>query len=233
MIHAGTLPAAFRRAAAHVSFAASGAFVVLLVALHFIRPDLDPSWRFISEYELGDHAWLMRLAFFCLALSCVTLVAAIANQVRGIAGYLGLALLLVAAAGMTLAGICAPDRVNRLHEVGAMLDHLPFAAFFVSWGLARNPAWFSVRRTLLYTAGLPLLGLAVFIVSMAIMLPRNGGQPGPEVLVGWPNRIMILAHCAWLMPVAWCASRLASEPSSPDSSGTPLPLESGRTNTRH
>lgn len=201
------------RAAAYTSFIASAVFILLLVTLHLLRPDLDPSWRFISEYELGDYAWMMRLAFFALALSCVSIVFAIAPQVRGVLGYLGLSLIVLAAAGMALAGVYAPDKDNRLHEVGAMLDHLPFAVLFVTWGLLRDPNWLQFRRTLLIVGGLPLLGLAVFVVSMIIMLPRNSGQPGPEVLVGWPNRIMILAHCAWLMPVAWCASKLARQAS--------------------
>ena len=219
--------------AAQVCFVASAAFVLLLVALHFLRPDLDPSWRFISEYELGDYAWMMRVAFFVLALSCVSLVVAIAGQVRGIVGYLGLGLIVLAAAGMALAGVYAPDRDNPLHEVGAMLDHLPFAALFITWGLLRNPNWSKFRTTLLITAGLPLLGLAIFIISMVIMLPRNGGQPGPEVLVGWPNRIMILAHCAWLMPVAWCASHVLQTPSSPHSSRTPPQSVSGHIRSPH
>ena len=178
-------------------------FILLLGALHILKPDLDPSWRFISEYELGDYGWVMRAAFLCLALSCAGLLVAIVSQVRGVVGYLGLGLLLLAAFGMTLAGIFVPDRVNRLHEVGAMLDHLPFAALFINWSLSRNKSWSTGRSMLRWTAGIPMLGLVIFIVSMGIMLPRNGGQPGPEVLVGWPNRIMILAHCAWLMPVAW------------------------------
>jgi Protein of unknown function (DUF998) len=193
------------RTAARLCFAASAAFIFLLAALHILRPDLDPSWRFISEYELGDFGWVMRVAFFCLALSCGSLCVAVVSQVRGVTGYLGLALLLLAAFGMTLAGIFVPDPINKIHEVGAMLDHLPFAALLISWSLSRNEAWSSARRTLRWTAGLPLLGLVCFVVAMGVMLPRNCGQPGPEVLVGWPNRIMILAHCAWLMPVAWCA----------------------------
>ena len=199
--------------AARLSFASSAAFIVLLAALHVAKPDLDPSWRFISEYELGDYGWMMRLAFFSLALSCTSLCVAIHSQVRGIAGYLGLALLLLAAFGMALAGVFVPDPDNKLHEVGAMLDHLPFAALFINWRLYRNPAWADSRRMLIGTAGLPLLGLAIFVGSMAIMLPRHGGRPGPEVLVGWPNRIMILAHCAWLMPLARRAARLPSSDS--------------------
>jgi len=198
------------RIAARIAFVASAIFIVLLAALHILRPDLDPSWRFISEYELGDYGWVMRAAFFSLSLSCFSLCVALISQVRGVAGYLGLALVLLAAVGMTIAGIFAPDRVNKLHEVGATLDHLPFGALLINWSLSRNEAWRPARRMLLYTAGLPLLGLVIFVASMVIMLPRNGGQPGPEVLVGWPNRLMILAHCAWLMPVAWYTITLPS-----------------------
>ena len=191
------------RAAARLCFVTSAAFLVLLGALHILRQDLDPSWRFISEYELGDYGWMMRLAFFCLSVSCSSLGVAIFSQTRGIAGSLGLGLLVLAAFGMTLAGVFVPDRDNRLHEVGAMLDHLPFAALLINWSLSRHEFWADGRSLLRWTAGIPLLGLMIFVVSMGIMLPRNGGQPGPEVLVGWPNRVMILAHCAWLMPLAW------------------------------
>ena len=33
---------------------AAGAFLFLLSAAHLAKPDLDPSWRPISEYALGD-----------------------------------------------------------------------------------------------------------------------------------------------------------------------------------
>jgi Protein of unknown function (DUF998) len=201
----------FARNAALLSFAASAAFVLCLGALHVLRPDLDPSWRFISEYEIGDYGWVMRLAFFALALSCASLGAAIVSQVRTIAGYLGLALLVLSAIGMTVAGIFAPGRVSGLHEVGAMLDSVPFAALLINWSLSRNGAWLPVRRTLAWTASIPLLGLVIFLLSLAVMLPRNGGQRGPEVLAGWPNRIMILAHCAWLMAVAWLTAAFTRE----------------------
>lgn len=198
----------FARDAALLSFAASAAFILCLGALHVLRPDLNPSWRFISEYESGDHSWVMRLAFLTLALSCVSLCVAIVSQIRTLAGYLGLALLALSAIGMVIAGIFAPSRVSGIHEVGAMLDSAPLAALLINWSLSQNGAWSSVRRTLAWTAGIPLLGLMIFLLSLAVMPPRNGGQPDPEVLAGWPNRIMILAHCAWLMPIAWLTAAL-------------------------
>lgn len=39
---------AISRTAALLVFAGAATFVVLLVALHFIKPGLDPSWHFIS-----------------------------------------------------------------------------------------------------------------------------------------------------------------------------------------
>ncbi len=178
-------------------------FAAILVALHFLRPDLDPSWRFISEYEIGDFGWMMRLAFAALAVSCASLGIAVFPYARTIAGWIGMFLLVVSAGGMILAGICIPDKVNKLHELGAMLDNVPFAAPLLNWSLSRHPAWSSSKRLLALTAGLPLLGMVVFIGSLALMLPANGGQPGPSVLAGWPNRFFVMAHLVWLVPIAW------------------------------
>jgi hypothetical protein len=210
------------RNAARVAFAAGAMFIVLLAALHVLEPEFDPSWRFISEYELGEYGWMMRLAFLALASSCAALCVAILSQIRTVGGYLGLAMVALSASGMVLAAVFVTDPVTivgavpttrgRLHELGAMLDGVPVAALLISSSLARNRAWIPARRTLLWTAGLPLLGLVVFIASLALMLPPPGQAFGPEVLVGWPNRILILAHCAWLMPVAWLAVTLSPAP---------------------
>ena len=219
---------AFARGAAGLALTSAALFVVLLAALHILKPELDPSWRFISEYEIGDHGWIMRLAFVALAISCAALGVAVLSQIRTLPGYLGLVLLAPSAIGMVLAGIFVTDPVTvtgdartasgRLHELGAMLDLVPFAGILINWSLARNPAWTSARRALFWTAGIPLIGTAVFVSSLAVMLPAHGGQLGPDVLIGWPNRIMILAQCAWLLPVAWCAMRLrGAEGGAPDS----------------
>ena len=204
--------------AARISLAATAIFVILLSTLHVIKPDLDPSWHFISEYAIGAYGWLIMLAFFCLALSCASLFIAIKSQVPTLAGKIGLVLLLITAVGMTIAGLFPTDpittgreamtRTGQLHELGALLDLMPFAAPLISWSLARhNPAWKSARRALAWTAWLPLLGLVVFMGSTMLMLPADG-QFGPEVLVGWPNRFLILTYCTWLAAIAWQANNL-------------------------
>jgi hypothetical protein len=203
---------AISRTAARLSLAATATFLVLLVALHFIKPELDPSWRVISEYAIGDYGWLMVLAFLSLAASCVALFVAIRSQTRATGGKIGLAFLLVAAAGLIIAAIFTTDPITasqdeltthgNLHALGAALGTgFPIAATLIGWSLASNQAWSSARRSLVWSAGLAWIGFLVFALSMVVMVPDDGTF-GPDVLIGWPNRFMMLAYSAWLMVVA-------------------------------
>ena len=204
--------------AAHLSITASVIFLVLLAALHFLKPELDPAWRVISEYEIGNYGWMMRLAFFLLAVSCIALIPAIQSQVTGFWGKFGLGLLLLSAAGMVMAGIFRSDSMTgsrtpngQIHEMAALLDSIPVAAVLINLTLLRkNPAWSQARRPLLWTAFLPLLGLVIFIGSVTVMFPSDG-KFGPEVLIGWPNRFFIVTHAIWLITVAWQSLKLRSQ----------------------
>lgn len=197
---------------ADVSIASSVAFIVLLGALHILRPDLDPSWHFISDYEVGAWGWVMRIAFLSLAASCFGVLVVLLPHARGIVGRLGLLLLLVSGGGIALAGLFAPSTTNTLHETGALLDQLPLAALLITFGLWRNSEWRSARRTLGWSLLVLWAGMAVFIWAMSVMKPSKDEPPSPDVLIGWPSRIFILTHCAWLIPIAWCSRRLAAVP---------------------
>jgi hypothetical protein len=208
--------------AARLSFAAAATFVVLLAALHFIKPSLDPSWHFISEYAIGDFGWIMVLAFSSLALSFVTLFVAIRSQLPTIVGRIGLTLLLVSALGLTIAAIFTTDPITvsenavttegTLHNLGGTLGiAMPFAAALIGWKLARNPGWSSAKQPLLWATGLALVAFVVSFVSLGVIVSQNDGKFGPEVLVGWPNRFEILAYSVWLMVVAKQALRVRSQ----------------------
>src|SRR5918994_1441263 len=210
---------AISRTAALLAFAGAFTFAVLLVALHLIKPGLDPSWHFISEYAIGDYGWIMVLAFLSLALSYVGLFVAIRSQLRTIAGRIGLALLLVSSLGLAIAAAFTTDPITvsedavttegTLHNVGGTLGIAqPFAAALVGWKLARNPAWSSAKRPLLWATGLALVAFVVSIVSLGVMVSQSGGEFGPDVPVGWPNRFEIVAYSAWLMVVARQAIRV-------------------------
>jgi len=213
---------AISRTAALLAFAGAATFAVLLAALHYIKPELDPSWHFISEYAIGDYGWIMVLAFLSLALGYVSLFVAIRSQVRTVIGRIGLALLLISALGLTIAAIFTTDPITvsenavttegTLHNLGGTLGiAMPFAAALMGWKLARNPAWSLAKRPLLWATGLALVAFLVSFVSLGVMVSRSGGEFGPDLLVGWPNRIEIVAYSVWLMVVARQAIRVRSQ----------------------
>ena len=164
----------------------------------------------------------MVLAFLSLALSYVSLFVAIRSQLRTIAGRIGLVLLLISALGLTIAAIFTTDPITvskddvtsegTLHNLGGTLGiAMPFAAGLIGWKLARNPAWSSARRPLLWATGLALVAFVVSFLSLGFMASQSGGKFGPDVLVGWPNRFEILAYSVWLMTVAWQAVKLRGQ----------------------
>lgn len=206
---------------AQLALWSSIAFVVLLTILHVVKSDLDPSWRVISEYAIGSNGWMMIVAFLALSAACVGLFVALKSQICNIYGRIGLAFLLITAVGMAMAGIFVTDPITAgkdaatsagsLHEVGALLDLTPFAAILVSLSLIRkNPAWEKAKKALKWTMYLPLLGLIVFIGATAAMMPKDGVST-PDVLIGWPNRFLILTYCVWFATVAWQAIKLRTQ----------------------
>jgi hypothetical protein len=199
---------AISQTAAHLSFAAAAMSLVLLAALHVLSPELDPSWRMVSEYAIGNYAWVLALMFLSIALSCVALFFAIKSQVQTIGGKIGMGFLLATAVGLGMAAIF--DFNHDLHGLAAMIGipSLPIAAMLISVSLVRNPAWSSARRSLLWTANLTWISLVVMFATLFIGLSQSGGEFGPDVPIGGPNRLLMLAYGGWLMVVAWRAARL-------------------------
>jgi hypothetical protein len=147
---------------------------------------------------------------------------ALRSQLQTIAGRIGLALLLVSALGLSIAAIFTTDPISlskdavttegTLHNLGGTLGiAMPFAAVLIGWNLAPNPAWSSARRPLVWATGLALVAFVVSFVSVGVMVSQSGGKFGPDVLVGWPNRLEVVAYSVWLMTVAWQALKLCRQ----------------------
>lgn len=187
-------------------------FMIILAVLHFMEPEIDPSWNFISEYQTGKYGWLMSIAFFSLAISSISLSLVLWHQVKSVVGKIGLLGLLASAAGMIIAGVfmtdplnTAPDLVTQsgeLHQLGATLDQIPFAIILISIALIRNnPFWREKKFLLISLTALVWIGLFTFIISLALQFPADRVF-GPHVVVGWQNRIMIATQAIWLIVVA-------------------------------
>src|SRR5947209_20150366 len=131
-----------------ISISSTALFVVLLAVIHVIKPDLDPAWHFISEYEIGNYGWVMQLAFFSLAVGNLALFAAVRPYVRGVLGWIGLMLFLVGIAGTVLGGTFVSDAITtspamattsgKLHNLGGTLGLAGvLGTLIISWNLLR------------------------------------------------------------------------------------------------
>jgi hypothetical protein len=226
-------------AARLASFGVAG-FVALLAILHVLRSDLDPSWHFISEYAIGRHGWLMVLAFLTLTSSVVALVVALRSHLRTKLGRVGQSLLAVTAIGLMVAAIFTTDPITaseaditthgRLHNIGGTLGiALPIAAASVTWALLRLPGWAASRRPLICATALALLGFVASFVSLGVMASQTDSEFGPDVKVGWPNRLEIFLYCIWLVTlsrhaVAVARRSMTAEPRPRTRTSAPLSL---------
>ncbi|HEY0678292.1 MAG TPA: DUF998 domain-containing protein [Chitinophagaceae bacterium] len=202
------------RSAARFTLIAATGFLGLLLLLHFIKPEMDPSWHFISEYALGRYGWVMSFSFLLIAAGYISLFAALRLQFpRSIPGKIAQVLILISAAGLALAGVFATDPIDipveqitasgSLHKLGGTLGlAMPFAALFTTIGLLKNPEWSAAKRPLWLATIIALLGFLAAFVSMIVMLTISNGKFGPGVSVGWPNRIEMAGYVIWLMVVA-------------------------------
>lgn len=189
--------------------------MILLCSLHLLQPEFDPTWRFISEYALGDFGWMMHLAFGLLALAQISVAITISPHIRTVTGYIGLVILGISAIGVIIAGIFVTDPISvspddatfsgSMHSTGAMLDYTPVAALLISFSLCRLDVWRPMKKVLLTSAIIAIVAMLLFVLQ----IPQDG-QFGPEVLAGMFGRFLILADIAWLIIIGIYASRIGA-----------------------
>jgi len=212
------------RTAGWLSFVLALATLVLLIALHVLSPEFDPSWRVVSEYANGHYGWLLSLMFAAWALSSWTLAFALRADLRTLAGKIGWWFLLAAGASEALAA--AFDINNPVHGLADVLSLcLPVAAILISVALSRIPSWSRAKTALLLTANLSWISVVLLIVSLVAMfmsythaggqIPANGKSlpigatlpHGTIAVVGYANRLLVVVYNAWVMVAAWTIAR--------------------------
>lgn len=196
---------------AKIAIGACVAYLVLLILLHIIKPEVTPTWQTLSIYSRGAWGWLGQIAYCLLGVTHLLLFAALRGQMRSRYGKVGLILLVIAGIGGIFGGIGVSDPLNtpqasmtpsgQVHAIGAGLEiwGAPFAALLISLNLLRkNTVWKAERVTLLSVIALPLIGWALFMGSGA----TAGGHVGPGDIIGVMNRIAILAYMIWQIVIA-------------------------------
>lgn len=196
---------------ARLAFGLGAAFLIFLTALHFLEPEFDPSWRLISEYEIGKYGWLMSLAFFCLGGGFLLLLRAVWYFINTSGGSFGKWWLLLIVIALFGAGIFTTlpitnttgSTTNNIHTICGVvvIFTFPIVATLLGRSLACNQEFKSSQRQLFWITFLVWIGMLSFLGSMIIYYPKENVF-NPEVLIGWPNRFMMLTYSLWLLAVA-------------------------------
>ena len=182
------------RRAHHIAMASLAVFVTASVALHLLRPELDPVASQMSLYLIGEWGPLLQIAYVALGVGMVALGWALreahAPQARSAAALLlfvlaGMSLSITAYAWMDMPGV---DRSLEgwIHGVSAQSAFL-FATIGMAvqaLGFLRDPAW---RRTARWALPWALLCFAsVWILAAWREAPRGLAQKSVIALIlGW------------------------------------------------
>jgi hypothetical protein len=198
--------------AARLAITFAVACVLLLASLHALSPEFDPSWRVVSEYANGQYGWVLSLMFAAWAISSWALAVAIWPLARTGAGRLGIFFLVAAGLGEAMASVF--DINHPLHGLAGALGiiGLPVAAMSISLTLVRIPGWTNAKQALLWTANLTWVSLVLMMAALTVAIAGHSRPAGkrPPNLVGYPNRLLVVLYCLWVMTVAWQAIKRRS-----------------------
>ena len=145
-------------------------YVIVGIALHFLEPEYDPRFHFMSDYAWGAYGWLMTTTFFVLGLAVLTVAIGVRNVHQSSrSARVGFGLLVIGALFVCLAGVF---RGFPLHDVASAvaIPSLVMAVLFLSWSFRNAAGW-----QVIHPATFPIaLGMFAAFVSMIV----DVGMPG-------------------------------------------------------
>lgn len=204
---------------AYLALTATAASAAALIFLHLLSPELEPSWRMVSEYANGRHGWLLAIMFFAWAAGSFALAGALWPLSQSTLGLVGLGLLCLAGIGQLMGGLF--DINHKLHGPAAMIGipALCAAAVVLSLAMSREAG---IVAPPLWSAHLPWLSFVAMLGALFLRFSALKGagvdmaaQTGPlqalpagvSGYVGFANRALFLTSYLWVALTALAVLR--------------------------
>jgi len=199
--------------AAYLAIIFAIVFLMILSLLHLLKPELDPAWRMISEYEIGRFGWMMRLAFFSWGTSVLAMLITIWPFLQPISRWwLVLIAIALVGAGIFKTNPITYDKPNVANTIHALCGTtviltFPMVASLAVGSLLHSRLWLSSQNLLIFGTVLTWIGMVAFFASIIIsrIMDPSAGRVGPHVYLGWPNRFMVVTYVLWTMMIAMTA----------------------------
>jgi len=179
-----------------------GWFVVAVLALHILDPDLSVVDNYISEYALGQYGWLMQSAFFGTGVGAIAVALGLRQTLApGKRVTTSVVLLLIAGIGFLVVAIFKTDPTGATetttegnwHLVGSVMVF--FSLLAAAWVLRgvfkRDRTWEPFAKAQMWFA-------IVYTVSMFVTFGTPVGGP-----VGVTQRLFVALPLGWLLTLAW------------------------------
>ncbi|MEX2053038.1 MAG: DUF998 domain-containing protein [Candidatus Paceibacterota bacterium] len=172
-------------------------FIALVTSLHFVKPELNPARQMISQYAREPRGWIMKLAFYSFAVSCLMLAINLWNQTEN---HVGSLMLIVSGIGTSLAGLFVTDPPDTGKRSRDGLLHL-FSTFFVIPIFPIAVALFETQdpNIVSWSSWLVWAGFFGFSLCVILAIGRRHGLAAPA---GYFQRLMIFSYALWLMLAA-------------------------------
>jgi hypothetical protein len=197
------------RCSAVVGLTGIASFVVAVLALHFLQPELSPLDEAMSYYVHGSQGWLIRVALVAVGFGSMALMIGVAQSAVGALRRFGASMLAVWSVGAIVGGVFAadprgqwdkpPSVAGAIHGIAAVIaiTALPIAATSLSYGFGESKPHDRNRNTAVLAAATAVAYIAFMCSLIPVMI-----RPGPPVLLGLSQRILFVVYLAWLGNVA-------------------------------
>jgi hypothetical protein len=195
---------------ATTSLVGTAIFLVTATTLHVVQPELSPLNEAMSYYVHGAYGWLMTVGLLAVGAGSLALVIGLTRVFKSRSERVGIVFLSVWSVGTILGGAFSADPPGNwdqpgslsgaIHGIAALvaLTAFPVAATVITPSLARDrrfSGFFSAAALLGVMSVVSLLAFAASVVPVMI-------RPGPPVLLGLTERVLLGVYAAWLALVA-------------------------------
>jgi hypothetical membrane protein len=198
-----------RRICRYVTIVGVAIFVLAVLALHVLQPGLNPLDDAVSYYVHGKSGWLLTVGLIALGFGSLCLVFGLDRTTGGRWATTGRWLVGVWAVGVLLAGVFPadppghwnepPSLPGMIHGNAAILAILvlPLGALCLARSFRHDQRWRRDASLLLVLAVAAAISLILFMASLVPVFVR----PGPPILLGLSERILLVTYSAWLAAV--------------------------------
>ncbi len=175
-------------------------YLVSVVAVHLLRPDIDPVSEPVSYYAVGPYGFFVGIAIFALGVGSLALTLGlrlgIAPPGRSRVGLLLLALYGVGQLGVAIFPIDAESAQTTsglVHNIAGNISFFCFppAAILLSLHMGKDERWRSLKR--------PALALSLVVLVGAILVMVSANVVGG---FGIAQRLFLLATVLWMLLAA-------------------------------